>query len=170
MTRTITVMTALVIIVIGALALMRVRNDDHASGKAMASLRADFPILPGKTVQARDSVAQIQFGSERVNVVPNARGEFPRVRVSGSSIVKARIHFPNAAAGAIVSVQADDGGIVGGADSGVCLDSDGYVNVEFRVAPNDGLQRITLRHGSDLRTLHFWVGPDAPVLVRKDSY
>ncbi len=101
-------------------------------------------------------------------VAPNVRGEFPRVSVPAAALIRATVPFPDAAPGAIIFLQAEDGGALHGAASGGALTvgDDRQVTLEFRAATSDGVQRVTLRHGADTQLLEFWVGPEAPVLVR----
>ena len=112
--------------------------------------------------------AQIVFAGVRRVVVPNARGEFSRVGVPASAVIVATVPFPDSAPGSTVFLQAEDGGLLSGAASAGALvvGEDRRVTLEFRAAASDGIQRVTLRDGAETRLLEFWVGPEAPGLVR----
>lgn len=113
--------------------------------------------------------AHLTFAGQQRVVVPNPRGEFPRVSVPASTVVAATVPFPNARPGETVRVQSEDGGTlqVPSGDGMAMVDSNRQVPVEFQVSDVDGIQRITLHRGSERRVLEFWVGPEAPVLVRR---
>ena len=112
--------------------------------------------------------AQIVFAGVRRVVVPNARGEFSRVGVPASAVIVATVPFPDSAPGSTIFLQAEDDGLLSGAASAGALvvGEDRRVTLEFRAAASDGIQRVTLRDGAETRLLEFWVGPEAPVLVR----
>jgi hypothetical protein len=106
-------------------------------------------------------------GIDRV-LTPNVRGQYPRVAIKAGDVIHAQVPFPEAAAGDSVAVQTEDGGLLqGSATSGrTVVDAKRVASVDFKSAPFEGMQRVTLRYGASSRVLEFWVGPEQPVLVR----
>lgn len=126
------------------------------------------PIRSTAPVPRNPRAALLQLGEHAQTVVPNFQGEYPRVAAKRGGVITALVPFPAARPGESIRVQAEDGGALldGAAGGAVGVDPEHQARVTFRVADGDGLQRVTLRHGSDTRVLEFWVGPEAPVLVR----
>ena len=141
-----------------------------ASGSAVERHEAGALRAVAQTEPERENprAAQIVFGGARRAVVPNVRGEFPRVSVPAAAVIVATVPFPGVAPGATVFLQAEDGGVLGGEAAGgaVIVGEDHRVTLEFRATATEGVQRVMLRHGTETRLLEFWVGPEAPVLVR----
>ena len=118
------------------------------------------------SISTKPGVAQIQAGNVNSVLAPNARGDYPRLSVSPSTIIVASVLFPDASPGERISIQAEDGGQLRGeaAKGFATIDDIRKANIEFQVSAHDGLYRVTLRRGGESRVLQFWVGPEAPVL------
>jgi hypothetical protein len=110
--------------------------------------------------------ARITFAGVTHIVAPNARGEFSRVIVPASAIITGSVPFLDATPGEEIAVQAEDGGVLLGeaASGALVLDHDRRVPVQFKVSGFEGLNRVTLRRGSETRLLEFWIG-DEPAVV-----
>ena len=67
-----------------------------------------------------------------------------------------------------MNITAGSGTVRGRAalEGDVVIAGAGRARFEFRAAPNDGLNRVTLRRGGESRVLEFWVGVEPPALVR----
>ena len=164
-----------VALVLGGLAF---RNDKVApatpqqSQAPVAVSVARAATVVGATVKTAASTdpraARIEVAGQVRVVAPNARGEFPRVVVPASSVIAVSVPFAGAQLGETLPVQSEDGALLlGEAASGVAVvDGQGAVPLTLRVAATDGLQRVTLRRGGEMRVLEFWVGAEPPVLVR----
>lgn len=113
--------------------------------------------------------AQLVIDGQSYSVISNVRGEYPRVPVTAASTITASVPFPDAIPGERISVQAEDGGLLldDGAYGAVAIDENRRAPLRFQAADNDGMQRVTLRRGGEIKTLEFWVGEAPPVLARK---
>jgi hypothetical protein len=112
--------------------------------------------------------AQLTIAGRTRAVVPNVRGEFPRVLVPASAIIVASVPFPDAQPGEKIAVQAEDGGALldAAAQSFVTIDDAHRAPLQFKVSSQDGIHRVTLRRGGETRMLEFWVGAEPPAVVR----
>jgi len=127
-------------------------------------IRANTQSTPAANAMA----ARVEVEGRILQVAPNPRGEFGRVQVPRSAVVRALVPFPSAAPNELIGVQAEDGGMLQGeASKGtVTVDAERRAAILFQAAAGDGLYRITLRRGGENRVLEFWVGPQPPVVVR----
>jgi hypothetical protein len=130
---------------------------------------SSLPHAPVKQDITDPLAANIQVGDRRIAVRSNTRGEFFRVLVAPSALIKVDLPFFGAAAGEALAIQTEDGGalVSGVADGRVLISEGSRARFDFRAAAHDGLNRVTLRRGGETRVLEFWVGPEAPVLVRR---
>ena len=136
---------------------------------ASPSAAASASVATAAPVPLDPTAATLRFAGRQVAVRATARGEFSRVLVAPSTLVVVDLPFPGAVPGEVLPIQAEDGGtLVAGVNVGqTTVGDDGRARFEFRSAPHDGLNRVTLRRGGESRVLEFWVGPEAPVLVRR---
>lgn len=133
--------------------------------------RAGTDLALGPTYHARSDdprTATIVVAGRPQKLVPNVRGAYPRVAVSAGATIHADVPIEEAAPGASIAVQAEDGGSLQGAASAGVAKVDGrrVASVDFKASNFDGIQRVTLRFGGRVRALEFWVGPAQPVLAR----
>ena len=171
---------AVALLALGAIVWWKVAQQPTSSSAqqtANVSPRSGTP-PPTKTVDEKQEAsapidelraAHITFAGGTHVLAPNARGEFPRLIVPASATITATVPFAAAEAGEAIPVQAEDGGLLQGtaAQGNVTVDTEHKVSVAYQVSANDGLHRVTLRHGGESRVLEFWVGAEPPVLVRK---
>lgn len=157
------------------------RAPSAASGSAVSAAASGNPAIPtasgvhapaaavtAAAVANDPRAAQLTIAGQTRAVVPNVRGEFPRVLVSASAIIAASVPFPDARPGEKIAVQAEDGGaLLDAATQGfVTIDATHGAPVKFKVSAHDGMHRVTLRRGGETRVLEFWVGAEPPVVVR----
>ena len=150
----------------------------HESGAesrpTLASSQSDRPVVSGRNVDFtassrpanRSRHGEIVYQGERYATAANVRGEFPRFYVDPDTSVAATAHFPNLAPGAVITLDAADGGRLN--TRRIDLDDQQQVLFEFDLPRHDGAHRVTLRHGIETRTFEFWVGEEPPVVVRRD--
>jgi hypothetical protein len=143
--------------------------DSPVAASLNPSKSSGVPHAPVAPVITDPIAANLKIGDRHVVVRSNARGEFFRVLVGPSALIVVDLPFFGAAAGETLAIQAEDGGaLVSGVEEGrVVIAEDSRARFEFRAAAYDGLNRVTLRRGGEIRVLEFWVGPEAPVLVRR---
>lgn len=112
--------------------------------------------------------ALVNVDGESIRVLPNARGEYHRLRVPSAATITAAVPFPGANPGDVIDVETEDGGLLQGAGSQgtVVVNSARRAPVDYRAGGQDGLYRVTLRRGGETRVLEFWVGRPPPVAVR----
>jgi hypothetical protein len=130
----------------------------------------DIPVatVTAAAVANDPRAAQLIIEGQTRAVVPNVRGEFPRVLVAASTTVSASVPFAEAQPGEMIAVQAEDGGALleVAAQGSVIIDAARCASVQFKVSAHDGIHRVTLRRGGETRVLEFWVGAEPPVVVR----
>jgi hypothetical protein len=153
---------------------------DRASAPGVDKISAVQPSGHGVTAPGQPSVSEVaaimkdpraamlRIGGVPRAVVPNVRGEYPRVLVPASAIIAASVPFAGAQPGEKIAVQAEDGGaLLDAAGQGfVAIDEAHRAPVQFKVSAHEGMHRVTLRRGGETRVLEFWVGPEQPVLAR----
>jgi hypothetical protein len=156
------------------------KSTDRASAPGVDKISAVQPSVTVATAQAQSSTsavaaimkdpraAMLRIDGVSRAVVPNVRGEFPRVLVPASAIVAASVPFPEARPGEKIAVQAEDGGALldAAAQGFVTIDAAHRAPVQFKVSAHDGIHRVTLRRGGETRVLEFWVGAEQPILAR----
>ena len=145
------------------------RPEREATQTGTGPSQTDQPVVAPTATSRDPRTAQIRVGSVENEVIPNARGEFPRLLVAAEAEISADVPFPDALPGQHIYVQADDGGLLSGkaADGALIVDESRQVSLEFQTSAWDGLHRVTLRRGGDSRVLQFWVGPEPPVHIRE---
>lgn len=115
----------------------------------------------GEPAKARATVNDKSF-----DLVPNQLGIFQRIYVASRAQIAVKVEYPKASTGDPITIQVQDGGQL---DNGTVVQQgeikDGNVAFHFRATENPGIHRVSLRKGSDVKTLDFWVGPPLPVRV-----
>jgi hypothetical protein len=92
---------------------------------------------------------------------PNQESCFTRIyNIPASATVGIAINYPNGSKGERVVVGVGDGGVLGNGKGVevIPLDSGRNIRFNFQVAESSGLYRVTLRKGSDEKTVELWVG------------
>ncbi len=119
---------------------------------------------------AANKIDMAKVSAQNTNkiLLPNNRGDYPRLSVLGSSKITASVFFFEAVQGEQIRIQAEDGGwLQDEAQAGfVTVDKYHRANFKFQVLTHDGLYRVTLRRGGERRVLQFWVGSESPVFER----
>lgn len=177
------VLSGVLILTAGALvwvALTR-KSANRASAPSVDKVAGVQPPAPVVAAQAKTAVASdvatvmkdprvatLRIDGAPRAVVPNVRGEYPRVLVPASAIIAASVPFLEAQTGEKIAVQAEDGGALldAAAQGFVTIDTAHRAAVQFKVSAYDGIHRVTLRRGGETRVLEFWVGAEPPVIVR----
>jgi hypothetical protein len=134
-----------------------------ASGKGDAvEVRNLGPVEPA-ALNGEMATASTLVGNTRYNLSPNQIGVFPRVAgLDPHQTLPVEVSYPGASPGDKVVVEAEDGGhfdnkkVVKVADVG----GDKSIQFDFTTGSEEGVYRITLRKGADVKTLDFWVGAE----------
>jgi hypothetical protein len=134
-----------------------------ASGKGDAvEVRNLGPVEPA-ALNGEMATASTLVGNTRYNLSPNQIGVFPRVAgLEPHQTLPVEVSYRNASPGDKVVVEAEDGGhfdnkkVVKVADVG----SNKSIQFDFTTGSEEGVYRITLRKGADVKTLDFWVGAE----------
>jgi len=141
------------------------RIDEFSSAEALARSGLFVPITYGENEPAQIGEpveAFIETSTERVRLIPNQAGNFPRVFVDEPELVRIRVAYPEASTGDRVAVTVLDGGeLESGGLTGVReVTEGGLVAVNFMPSINPGTHRILLRRAGEERAVDIWVGPD----------
>lgn len=166
---------AVVLAIIGAILWLNRSQPLPAKTTPTPGQSAVVPVQPKHNDKQRndrpedDRAAWVEFDGQSRELLPNIRGEFPRISVPASTVITAQVPFAGASSGETVHVEAEDGGsLLGEAEGGTTrVDEQAAASIAFRTAAYDGLQRITLRRGGESRLLQFWIGEEPPVLARQ---
>lgn len=113
-----------------------------------------------------DRIGSIFVNESSYTVAANPRGEFPRFYVDPGERIEGTATFLNVTSGSSIAIDAVDGGFLD-VDHSV-LDDEHRAHFRLDLPDYEGAHRVTLRHGSDVRTFEFWVGEEPPVIVRRD--
>jgi hypothetical protein len=120
------------------------------------------PVEPA-SLNGEMATASTLVGNTRYNLSPNQIGVFPRVAgLDPHQTLPVEVSYPGASPGDKVIVEAEDGGhfdnkkVVKVADVG----GDKSIQFDFTTGGEEGVYRITLRKGADVKTLDFWVGAE----------
>jgi hypothetical protein len=107
------------------------------------------------------AVARVELNGETHEVHPNQVGHFERLSVGRKTKVPFTVGYPAGSAGEVVIAVAEDGGALGKGTvvAKVPLDVDLKAAFEFETADRDGLFRVTVKKGADVKALEFWSGP-----------
>jgi hypothetical protein len=171
--------TALISTLVLAIGLIIWWKVEHNQEKSSAALTTDTAPQPSVVAvdQAQESpapvdesrAAHITFNGVTRTVSANERDEYHRLIVPASTNLTAVVPFAEAEPGELIPVQADDGGLIQGlpVQGNATVDNNHKVTIAYQVPASDGMHRVTLRRGGEIKVLEFWVGPEAPVLVRK---
>ena len=94
-------------------------------------------------------------------MTPNQDSCFSRIyNVQPWATVGIEINYPNGSQGDKVIVRVEDGGVLenGKGVLVIPLDVNSKINFNFQVSDSPGLYRVTLRKGTDEKTVQLWVG------------
>lgn len=106
--------------------------------------------------------ARIQVGVHEVTAAPNDLGLFPRTLIGLEETAQVAVSYPGGAPGDLVTVQAEDGGLINGGPpiAQMRLDEAKSLRFAFTSTLEGGIYRVTLRNGFDEKRLEFWGGPE----------
>ena len=121
-----------------------------------------------------DASAEITVDGKVYKLKPNQMGNFGRLTIGANALVPVAIHYPASAAKQPVIVESEDGGVIqelvnGNLDGKPAVagvgqtDDSAQLNLTFKSGTEDGIYRITFRHGADLKEIDFWVGRKSEV-------
>jgi hypothetical protein len=123
-------------------------------------------------VDGQMAYASMSLGTLKYkDMTPNQDSCFSRIyNVQPLATVGIEINYPNGNKGDKVIVRVEDGGVLGNGKGVLVipLDANKKINFNFQVSDSPGLYRVTLRKGSDEKTVQLWVGLP-PQLVKNNS-
>lgn len=131
---------------------------------AVPATRVGYAAQPSQSGER--ATAAIDVDGKRIEVAPNQIGNFQRVFVAPGAQVPIRVNYPEAEAGEVVNIEAEDGGLIAESKSVghvAKLDAEKTLPFHFTVTEEPGIHRVVLRKGADVKTLDLWVGPELPV-------
>jgi hypothetical protein len=105
-------------------------------------------------------------GGREVELLPNWIGVFvPRPVVDPGTAVTVEVAYPEGNPGERVVASVEDGGDLadGGAVQLLELDRDRKVSFDFTAGANVGIYHITMRKGTDRKTVEVWAGAEPPL-------
>jgi len=115
------------------------------------------PAVDGQMAYATIFTGKLQYK----DMTPNQDSSFSRIyNIEPLATVGIEINYPNGSQGDKVIVRGEDGGVFGNGKGVLVipLDANNKVNFNFQVSDSPGLYRVTLRKGSDEKTVQLWVG------------
>lgn len=117
-----------------------------------------------KSAPGLEPVAAMKINGKLILPEMNTIGEFFEQNVETSALVPVAIRYPDGVAGQKVGITMEDGGKVvldqkKDLSRVVQLDENLIASFLAEISPNDGIHRVTLRNGYDVRLLNFWAGP-----------
>jgi len=144
---------------------------DLTNSKAASVVSTPNSSLPVSLVGGSKVVYPGQFAEASVNykgtvyhLTPNQIGNFERVNMDTNSTVKVQVAYPQAQVGDTVAVEVEDGGTLSSQAAKAAmsqvsrLDNQKTVNLQFSTTDNEGIYRVLLRNGADVKVLNFWAG------------
>jgi uncharacterized protein YfaP (DUF2135 family) len=108
------------------------------------------------------SEARITVGGKTYDSTPNQFGQFQRVYIEAKAKVSIQVAYPDGSAGDPVAVEVEDGGELGNKTMGsvVKLDDQKTAQFQFLAGDQEGIYRVVLRNGADVKTVNLWVGQE----------
>lgn len=107
----------------------------------------------------------IRAGGEEHRPSSNELGYFERVYLQPREKASVSLTWPEAQPGDKVVMEVEDGGELdnGKALQQQALDGSGSLQFAFQASQYDGIHRVVLRRGRQMKVLDFWVGPELPL-------
>ncbi|HEY5892533.1 MAG TPA: hypothetical protein VIT91_04810 [Chthoniobacterales bacterium] len=148
---------------------------DPAGGAGKASQGKTDGVLPGsrsavaaplKGAVATRAEATLTIGDKKVNLEPNQIGAFPQVLVQPRQQITVEMVYPDGSPGDLVVAAVMDGGQLENGQHvlSLRLDDSRQVKFNYAVSEEEGVFRITLRKGGDLKTVELWAGAEPPLI------
>lgn len=116
------------------------------------------------------AVCTITIGNKTYTPKLNEGGRFNRIyHIPAGAAIPVEIFYPGGTAGEKLIFAAEDGGSFdnGKAVQVIELSSEKKINIIFHVTNDEGLFRITVRKGNDIKTIQLWAGNDPSVKKQK---
>jgi cytoskeletal protein RodZ len=115
---------------------------------------------PGQFVQA-----VIQANGKSYELTPNQMGNFERVYVAPKDKVQVQVSYPQGQAGDAVAVEVEDGGNLNKDQMSEVakLDEQKTIQFQFQTTGQEGIYRIALRNGPDVKIVNVWAGQEPQV-------
>jgi len=133
---------------------------------SVSPVRADRPVSVLNNHKVEYSglygEARIAVAGKSYDLSPNQMGNFQRVYINTSAKVAIQINYPEGQAGDPVAVEVEDGGELANKTMGevVQLDDQKDAQIQFVAGDQEGIYRLVLRYGADVKTINLWVGQD----------
>ncbi len=104
--------------------------------------------------------ARIVRSKQALTVSPNQVGSFPEILVRPQTLVGVEVFYIAGLANEAVTLIAMEGGTFGNGKTTQDLPLDSLKRASFRFAAGSGrgLYRVSVRKGTDVKLLEFWVG------------
>lgn len=108
------------------------------------------------------SDSRITVGDKTFSSTPNQMGQFQRVYIDPNAKVAVQVAYPDGSPGDPVAVEVEDGGQLSNKKMGavIKLDDQKTANFQFLAGDQEGIYRLVLRNGADVKTVNLWVGQD----------
>lgn len=108
----------------------------------------------------RPGEAAVEVKGTVYHLMPNQLGNFQRINIEPNAKITARVSFARGEEGDPVTAEVEDGGVLGGKQMGqvLKLDAQKTAEVQFQAKNQDGIYRVLLRQGADVKVLNFLVG------------
>ncbi len=104
--------------------------------------------------------ARIVRAKQALTVSPNQVGSFPEISVRPQTLVGVEVTYIAGLANEAVALTALEGGTFGNGKTTQDLTLDSFKKASFSFAAGSGrgLYRVSVRKGTDIKLLEFWVG------------
>lgn len=144
---------------------IRIPVDRQSRPVAEAIARSNAMPHPGK----ERIEAAITLGKRTHSLGTGRQGAYPQLDMGPTMRARIELHFPEAKPGDKVAIGVMDGGriLLQDADRRVhpapelvhLVGTDGRIRFLFETGTGNGVYRVMVRRGRELRQLEFWVGP-----------
>jgi len=112
--------------------------------------------------------ANVLAGNKLYKMSPNQVGGFDRIYLQPLQRVSITAQYPTGGAGDKILIEVEDGGkldnqtVVENSE----LDSQRTITFGFTTSGQNGIHQVTLRNGTDIKTLDFYVGKELPIALK----
>jgi len=107
--------------------------------------------------------ARVMVGGKSYDLSPNQLGDFQRVYIDPKAKVSVQVNYPEGQKGDPIALEVEDGGQLSNKTMGsvIKLDDQNTAQFQFLAGDQEGIYRIVLRNGADVKTVNLWVGQEA---------
>ncbi len=115
-----------------------------------------------ESVAAPASGVFVSASGKETAMEPNEIGVFERQLIQPSEAVKVRVSYPTGSPGDLVVAAVEDGGLLenGKHTAALRLDAERTAAFRFEATEAQGLFRVTLQKGVDVKIVEMWAGPE----------